>query len=379
MPPLERVAFWRRITNHRSGDARAMTMLGLALADQPDVAEAIRTLQRAEAMGPEAFRAFFALARMQFLAHEYDAVLSTEERAASRSVRDWGLALLKGRSLAFLGRLRESQDALLEAVGLSPHAHEAAEVYLAAVCATGRGDDLLEACNRLPEAYEESAACVGYRAIALDLLGRDEEARALMNLDRQVAQFRFDPPAEFGDLATFNGNLASEIGANALGDPSTGAQIDGYQNIHLDITGGRAFHALASWVKAMIDRQLAEMQRTRSSPLVNRLPPAGRLLARGFIYKGSAHNGVHMHSAGIVSGVYHVQVPGDSAAAGSNGTLHVGLGPNVLPGYEPRWPKRAIEPVPGTLTLFPSYAFHDFEATHSLRPRVAIGIDLRAA
>ena len=51
----------------------------------------------------------------------------------------------------------------------------------------------------------------GYRGIALSRVGRLDEARSLVDLERYPARVTFEPPAEFGGIERFNSLLANEI------------------------------------------------------------------------------------------------------------------------------------------------------------------------
>ena len=101
-----------------------------------------------------------------------------------------------------------------------------------------------------------------FKALALAKLGRGEEARAVMSLDRHIAICDLPPPAEYGDGEKFRQALAAEICRNpTLGpDPRGKATRDGRQTRHLRQPDAVAIEALIKQIKCAVqdyERQLA--------------------------------------------------------------------------------------------------------------------------
>ncbi len=379
VPPARRIAFWKAITEQRPEDARAFVMLAQGLSDLNEWPAVVAALQTAREISPQSFDRFEKLAGALLSLHRYDEVLSTVEDYARKQTPSWPSLLFKARALHALGRADEARRAAQSAVEASPHAFEAAEQLLRWTCLARDGGALLAACDALPDPFRNSAACLGFRAIALDLLGRTDEAGSLMDFRRFVRQYAIPVPAGFADVAAFNGDLAAEIARHAVPYVS-GGDPDSLVDATLDVAGATVYPRLAEWVREAIDKRIGEAAIGGGDPLVASPPAAGYLLGRAFIYRRGASNGVHMHSAGVVSGVYHVQVPDRAKAPDvAPGVLLLGLAPPELQGYRPSWPIYRITPEPGILSLFPSYVYHDFEPTLSSQARIAIGLDLRAA
>ena len=365
-PPREQQAFWAAVVEARPQDGRALARLGLSSAALQDWLPAADALERAHAAAPERFAAFDALAAAQLALARPDDVLATIAGAERAERLSWIGELSRARAHHRRGEIAEACASALRAVRMSSEAHEEAEQLLSWMCARRDGGALLAACETLPEAHQGRPAERGYRAIALDLLGRHDEAGELIDLPAGLAQATFAPP---GDEACFNDALAAEVERHAVEDGPAHDRQSSLKNTALDAAGAHAFPVLATWVRARLEAHCALMSA--------KAPAAGYLLARGFIYRRGGHNGVHMHSAAHVAGVYHVRMPSD--LAGDAGILMLGLAPPEMGDYKPSWRVVRVAPQPGTLTLFPAHVFHDFRPTGSERPRVAIGIDLRAA
>jgi tetratricopeptide (TPR) repeat protein len=343
-------------------------MLGQAAMGMSDWSVAIAAFRRALELRPDGFTHFEHLASAQYAAAMLQDVLMTVAEAEAQGTFSWPLAFNRARALKRLGRTEAAIASARSSVELSAQAHEAAEVLLRWMCEAGDGGALLDACEALPEAHRRGAAYWGYRAVALDLLGRREEAGALMDLDRHVVRCGLEPA---GGAARFNGRLAEEILRDAAPFATPGADDQAaLGNTTLDASD--AYRELSPWLRAEVERRLE----SASDPLAKVAPASGYLLCRAYVFRRRGHVGLHLHSAGVVAGVYHVQTPGD--LAGNAGCLMLGLAPPELPEYRPSWPIRRVRPDPGTLTLFPPYVFHDFVPTGSNEPRIAIGVDLRA-
>jgi hypothetical protein len=214
-----------------------------------------------------------------------------------------------------------------------------------------------------------------FRAIALSRVGRTEDARRLVDLDKYVAQIAFTPPKEFGGIKCFNELLAEEI----LHNPGLRhTDVYGFHRTELlDIKGARAFPALAKFLKEAIAEFIAQFPR-RGLDLI--LPPApmdGFLRSAGNVVRHAEGHHSHIHKFAYVSGVYHVCVPQEAAGVDyRGGALVLGACDDFTGGYIPCWGHRDIKPEPGIATIFPSHIFHSVVPTRSRQPRIAVPFDL---
>ncbi len=282
---------------------------------------------------------------------------------------------LRGLALRKLGRLTQAQDAFLNAINLSDSAFEAVESLLLPLASDPNEARLLTFCDQLPSGYANSTVVRGYRAIALSRVGRTDEARALVDLDRCVARISFEPPREFGGAAGFNSLLADEI----LRNP--GLQYKSnygfHRTEHLNIRGARAFPILAQFLRGAIEKYLAEFPQRGLDAVLPNVPKEAFLISAGNVVRAVEGHHAHLHKFGYVSGVYHVSVPQEMAeSADRAGSLVLGSCDGITGPYVPCWKTRDIEPVAGVATIFPAHIFHSVVPTHSERPRIAVPFDL---
>jgi len=383
-PPRVLIELYRRSSQQGKEDPDFLISLGIALRQVWDMAGAVEAFQRAEALDPEGFHAFGELADSLYMLELDDDALTVINRGHQKGFSNWNMEYIRASALRRLKKHPQAKEALRNAVAMSTYAFAAAEDLLAYAAETQDGDVLLDACDALPSTYKTSAPNIAYRAAAYSLLGRRDDACALIDLDRQVVQVAFEPSRTFESLRAFNAILMDEIAANAVAYREFPGNVPpdpaALRNNQLNVVAAKAYPALAAWLRVIIQKELERYRADTSSHMFVYAPEAGYLYTRGYIHRHAEHNGLHMHSNAVLSGVYHVRVPDEAFNPNEHlGVLQLGLLPPALKNFVPCWRQHAIQPVPGIVTLFPSFVFHDFAPTRSEQPRVALGIDLRAA
>jgi tetratricopeptide (TPR) repeat protein len=204
----------------------------------------------------------------------------------------------------------------------------------------------------------------------------DARDEMLNGYDDLIRVFDLEPPQGFASMADFNAELNAWLGGlhPKTREPLHQSLRNGSQ------TRGHIFeqgHDLAERLKARIFEAMARyIAETRPDP---RHPFRGRCGA-GFRFTGSWSSRLrdcgfhvnHIHPGGWISSCYYVGVPDavkdETAKQGwikfGEPSFDVGLGI-----------RRAIQPVPGRLVLFPSYMWHGTIPFHSDAARTTIAFD----
>ena len=226
---------------------------------------------------------------------------------------------------------------------------------------------------------EEPASTAGrfFKAVALARLGRTDEARAVLSLDKHVAVYDLPPPAEYGDGEKFRQALAAEICRNpTLGpDPRGKATRDGRQTRHLRQPDAIAIEALIAQIKCAVqdyEQQLAAFD----AGFAQGRPKVARLHIWAVVTGKDGRQKAHLHPAGWLSGVYYVTAPRPDGANTYRGPLILGALDPRDHGVEPPWGTREIEPVPGRLVLFPSYVPHATQPSGVEGERISVAFDV---
>jgi hypothetical protein len=364
----------RESVAQHSYDPARYTKLGYILLQLGKYGDAVAAFEQAEALGSGTFRQFEMLARCYILLDRPGVACKVCERRNDVMPNSAGLHTARGIALRALGRETEACAAFLEAVALSCDAFEAAECLLSPLASNPDGTRLLALCEEFPSAYANSTVVRGYRAIALSRVGRREEARNLVDVDRYPVRTVFEPPAEFGGIEHFNTLLADEILRNpGLRHTST---YGFYRTEQLAILGARVFPVLSKFLRSAIEDYIAKFAQSGLDVILPPPPPRGSLYCAGNVVRAGEGHRSHFHKFAYVSGVYHVSVPPD-VVRGNDRSGALVLGP--FDGYVPCWGRRDIKPVPGVATLFPSHIFHSVVPMRTEQPRIAIPFDLCVA
>jgi hypothetical protein len=88
---------------------------------------------------------------------------------------------------------------------------------------------------------------------------------------------------------------------------------------------------------------------------------------------------LHHHPGCWLTGVYYVSARRDDpvAEAPRPGMIRIGALP-AWAGVEPPWPVLEVEPVPGTLLLFPSFVPHETVPPGDGAERISVAFDVAA-
>jgi tetratricopeptide (TPR) repeat protein len=202
---------------------------------------------------------------------------------------------------------------------------------------------------------------------------RDEELNAYNEL---IAVMDLEAPDGFSSMADFNSELGAWLNQR---HPTTRAPLNqtlrgGSQ------TRGHLFdapHLLVEKLRARIadavERYIGEIRPDASHPFRRRR-------GKGFRVSGSwssrlrdcGYHVNHVHPEGWISSCYYVSVPrAVQKEKEQQGWIKFGE-PSFDTGLSPR---RAVQPVPGRLVLFPSYMWHGTIPFHDVSPRITVAFD----
>jgi len=242
-----------------------------------------------------------------------------------------------------------------------------------------RGGDPQKAAAFLEEALQAAPndnISLARLSTAWRLLG-EERDEALMGYDELVRIFDLDAPPGFSSMAAFNAELEAVLAGL---HPNTREYLDqslrGGTQTQGNIFG--AGHVLVDMIKLRIDeavaRYIAELAADPAHPL-------RRHKCDGFAYAGSWSSRLsdcgfhtnHLHPMGWISSCYYVGLPAVIAnETARQGWIKFGE-PDFKSGLAIR---RAIQPQPGRLVLFPSYMWHGTIPFRSAEKRTTIAFDV---
>lgn len=233
---------------------------------------------------------------------------------------------------------------------------------------------LLRACDEILAGHPSATHLLYHKALALARLGRDEAAEAVMGLDRFLRIVRLDPPAPYDDRQRFLAELANEIRENPTlhSDPAGHATRKGRRTAAFPLPEDSAGAALLRGVREQVSAYAEGL--AGDHPFVKARPSVAGLGSWALLFDSRGHQMLHHHPGAWLTGVCYVTAP---EAAKRPGALRIGSVPAWL-GRPPPWKIVDVEPVPGTLVLFPSFVPHETLPTGSDALRISVAFDVAA-
>ncbi|MEZ0244520.1 MAG: putative 2OG-Fe(II) oxygenase [Sphingomonas sp.] len=352
---------------------RLRLALARSAATLRDMAGAVEQFEWLAAHDP-GFDAAGELAECYIALDRFEDALRVCDRSITGGTDSAMIRLQKGEALTRLDR-RDAARAEFEAcVALGDYDRRGLRALLRPLARLEDGAPLLEACDALPAALAANALVRANRAIAYSRLGRVEEARAMIDLDRHVVRVPIDPPPAFATIEDFNAALAEEsLAASARRGEQRDTDI--VYSPHGIVRP--LLSALLPAIRAAMEAYVARIPELGLTSAFPTIPQQARLFYGCTILTDGGANGQHIHDHGDISCVYHVQVPDEIAeATDGRGALTLGGCELYTGGHQAVWGTRLLRPRPGWLTLFPSHVFHDVIPTRSSVPRISIAADL---
>ena len=302
------------------------------------------------------------------------------------------LQLSKASLLVTAGRAEEAQeiyarllaadpDNIPAAMGLAEglsklERHDEAVAGLEKILARAPGDPVLLrglAAAALRGRDPQKAAAMAQQVLAgaphdqlvLALLGTswrlmdDARHETLNGYDELIQVFDLEAPEGYSSMAAFNAELNEFL--SGLHKAKHQEEIQSLRS------GSQTFGALFSARYPLVEKLRARIDGAMTRYIAELGPDAGHPFrgrrGQGFRYEGSwssrlsdsGHHINHIHHQGWISSAYYVDVPKAAADTKSQqGWIKFGE-PAFDLGLAPR---RAVQPVPGRLVLFPSYMWH---------------------
>jgi tetratricopeptide (TPR) repeat protein len=298
---------------------------------------------------------------------------------AARDPGDMVASLGAARVLSRTGRAAEA-DAILATLLTRPGIASGAFVQ-AAETALLAGDPQKAAhlCEEGLTRAPANGAFLAILAIAWRML-EDEREEMLCGYDTFVRAFDLEPPPGFADMGEFNAQLDAAL--DRL-HPNTREFLDqslrgGTQTSdNLFAAGLPLVEKLKTRTDEAVARYIAEMPTDAGHPFLSRR-------TGGFRYAGSwssrLRNGGfhinHVHPQGWISSCYYVALP---AAVAQDRQGWIKFGEPQLDIALKRPIRRAIQPAPGRLVLFPSYLWHGTIPFQDAVARTTIAFDVAPA
>jgi predicted Zn-dependent protease len=283
-----------------------------------------------------------------------------------------------GNTLAKLKRYGEAQQ-VLEAL-VARHGEDPNLLISVAEAAIADGDP-----QKAAAFCERSLAVLPHDQVALAVMGtawrlQDDERDEILNGYESLIQiFDLEPPDGFSDMESFNAELSTWLDRM---HPQTREYLEqslrnGTQTPDKLFAPGRDLVGrLQRRISEAVARYVEGMKPDARHPLLSRR-------GSGFDYTGSWSSRLrdcgfhtnHVHPEGWISSCYYVALP--KAVEDTQARQGwIKFGEPALDVSLKKPIRRAIQPRPGRLVLFPSYMWHGTIPFHDSEPRTTIAFDV---
>ena len=258
-------------------------------------------------------------------------------------------------ALAVQDRCPEAVDYYRKVVAAEPESVQALGDLAGALMKQGEAGQALEVLDKALNLAPHDGRALAYRSAAEVDASDGDGAAPTCDYARDILTFDLQVPKDYENRRAFHVALQAEVEAcgEAEWEPINRSTRGGWQReVKLD-SPGPALAAFEALLRATIDDALT--CHGGVDDYWRAVPRDYKIVLWETTIERNGYQQPHFHQSGWLSGVYYLQVP--ESEADQAGWIEFGR-----PGYgfkvkgDP--PVRLVEPVEGSLLLFPSYFFH---------------------
>lgn len=365
----------RQYVAHRPGDAQGWFSLAEALRTTGLVDEALACLDDAVARFPDNARLRFCQALALQERGDFPRTLQALDATLSIAP-DHRAARITRCQLLIKSRPKGGAMQVLDGVEAFVGRNLAlARLQLTALFSDNALPELVAKSEHELAQYAGDTTITYLQAVALARLGRADEARSVITLDRFIDIAMLPVPAGFSSREAFCDQLAAEIARNPdfIPDPRGKATREGLLTWHVRNAESPAVEALLAQIKKQVDGYIARLGDSTHS-FAKAKPDKAKLAAWGVLTEADGHQKSHLHPSGWLSGVFYVEAPRPPGESAFRGPLLLGALDEEE--VDPPWGTLEVEPIPGRIVLFPSYLPHATMPPGITGRRIVVAFDV---
>jgi tetratricopeptide (TPR) repeat protein len=358
----------------------AHVRLGITHIKRGSFSDALASFDEALAIDPQIRRALLGrgdalrgLGRTEEAIEAYESCLAFDSRNGTIQSL---IALCHSEAAQYGMALERYEDAL----SVNPDNFDA--TIGAGICAIkqGRFDQALAVLEKAQELAPGHPRVLAYKALLFNLLGRTDDAQALVDFDRDIAVRRLPLPPAYRDRRGFNTELAETLRKNPTlqRNPVAKSTRGGMQTGALQVLADAPVSAFNQALDAFIGDYLKGLTPRPGHPHFATIPSDYRIESWATILESGGHQMPHIHPDAWLSGVYYVAVPPEVDAEDKR---HAGWIEFGAPGYDLPGRDDLVHPIApheGDVILFPSYFFHRTLPFEAETQRISIAFDVIA-
>ncbi len=376
----EAIAAYQDAVRAKPGFALAYSNLGVALKDKGRLDEAVAASAQAIAIDPAMAQAHGNLGvALKDLGRIEEAIEAYRRAIAIQP--NFAVAFSNlGNALKALDRIDEAVAAYRQAMAANPRFGQPHTNVAAIALKRGDAKAALGICDDYLARFGMNCGVLACKVMALEEIGRHEEARFIADYDRLVRPVRIAAPPGFNTVADFNRALASHaLDHRSLKfAPSDHATRQGLHSGELLAGDKGPLVALQDLIVEAAQQYLDTMIGDSRHPFLKERPRLSCVSAWAVILEAQGHQVPHIHPTAWLSGVYYVKVPKVVAAPGNrfSGWIEFGATGEEYAFRTSVPDVKAFQPEEGKMFLFPSYLYHRTIPFETNEKRISIAFDI---
>jgi tetratricopeptide (TPR) repeat protein len=386
---LDHLGRCRRSLSQGAGQVNGYLQLAKAYERVGAPVEALGLLENAVRLAPGEAAIRVELSDLLLRQGRYDEAAAAARRAAAEQPGNASAWSTLGAAEHKAGRCDAALEAYRRAQALKPDWTFLNNNIAAAAIAAGDPDSAIDTARRWLTAEPGNAEALSFLALALHEAGRPEEARDLLDFDRLVKCYTFDPPAGFTDTGAFNDALEEHVLSHpTLKTPKIDEPTYHHPALRISenlLEGDKGpLESLEELMRQAVSRYREDAGDDPQHPFLAHRPDRVDIYAWGAVLEGEGNQHAHIHIDGYLSGCYYVRIPPEVSSPdnGSDGPIkggfEVGRPPEEI-GCRAEPLTRAIKPHEGLMVMFPAYLYHQTIPFKSTARRICVAFDVLPA
>ncbi len=351
----------------------AWSSLGRALADNGDTAGAEQAFHQALAARPHYWPAESGLAAAWKAAGLIDKARDLLADAVAAHLDHGAPPFELANLLQEQGDPTGAIRGYSEALARNPKLVAAHSNRAAARLKAGDAAGALEDADAYLATGAKSANVVAYRVLALQWLGRWDEARDLADVANMI--YPATPAAEPGFAERLEADIRAHPRLTQDWDPAKRAIRGGQVVLDLARDPTPTIAAFLAMIRAEVEALRDRLPDRPGHPFFGAKPADYGMSVWANILAPGNYQAAHIHNYGWVSGSYYPTLPATISDASDAGWISFGTPGYGLPG-PPALATRSLKPTAGSMFMFPSYLWHHTVPLETGEERVSIAFDI---
>jgi len=365
-----------------AGNPEVHFNLGTVLSRKHDIEGALSSYKEAIRLRSDHGGALRNLGHLLGRIGRFEEAIDPHRRASRIFQGDPSIAYDLGYALAVTGRTDEALKVLGRALEAHPHTPDFMTMIALAHFRGGDPESALAYAEQALEARPGDNTALAYKAMALNEMGRHEEAAAIYDIDGLVMAEVAEAPDGFDSIADFNTAFEQMIRQHhSLEHSPLNRSLKGGQStrelLDSDDPAARGF-------RQIVERAVAQYTERHpvnaDHPFLASRPEKTEIACWANIIQKGGFQDVHFHPPSWLSGVYYPKLP--SAVADETrkpeGWLEFGRAYYMLDA-KADVPLRLVQPKEGLIVLFPAYFGHRTVPFESDEERISVAFDVMPA